>query len=263
MKFMMRLMIMVAMVPFLLGSVCLLGSYLDYLGSKKKSESEEKTQSHYLPASSDYERAQYSMKYATKDSYFSQLPTELKKEVLKFTIDQKLIIEAIDRAIHKNDYDLLDEIITSGTLPATIGTEGLIAYALLNVGDTAKPLIQLKPTIERLLKAGININYQDPDGDTALNLWIRKEYRRLKTYSTSGFIAMLKFLLENGANPTIANNEGKKPVDYVQEIYLSQGVRFNDFGTVRQMLNKAAARIEKKQQIGSLGTSLAPIPEEE
>jgi hypothetical protein len=65
-----------------------------------------------------------------------------------------------------------------------------------------------------LLKCqNIEVNHQDNDGNTPLLLLLQS--KRFKNYTDN--ITVVKKLLEKGADPELANNEGIRPLDYARE----------------------------------------------
>lgn len=80
--------------------------------------------------------------------------------------------------------------------------------------------------LEMLIDAGAYANAQDMDGNTPLHVVAPKG--RISGYSTDPELGTGYALMQRGANPNIANNEGKTARDVASDDFISQVLEYED-----------------------------------
>ncbi|XP_070192230.1 ankyrin-1-like [Littorina saxatilis] len=107
----------------------------------------------------------------------------------------------ITAAVLRSDANMLEENITLGGNPNMLNKHGAgaIHYAITHCN------LPVMDVLQSLLEADADVNLRDDEGDTALNLAIKS--RKLR--ESGDMISVVTVLVNNGADPTVKDIDGK------------------------------------------------------
>ena len=139
--------------------------------------------------------------WATKNK---QIANDVVKTLLKHGADATVLNNRKTRPLemaarNATDSDVLKTLLKHGqTMDSGDSIVSLFKTTIANTKHR-------KSHIQALKEMGLDINAKDASGNTILHLNVRG-----KNWASSALVTML---LENGADPELMNNEGKKPID--------------------------------------------------
>ena len=105
--------------------------------------------------------------------------------------------EELFDAVQNGDADVVSELLAAGVPPGCVNDDGCTALMLAAEGEAA---------CVELLLGGTPLNHRNAAGDTALILAIKYED-----------LAIVKALLGAGADPSLADDEGKTALDHARD----------------------------------------------
>ena len=114
--------------------------------------------------------------------------------------------------LHANNIKAVRALLDHGADPNIADNRGLTALHMAALGDKRQESVQIT---KALLQSQANPNSQTLTGQTPLHFAVSN----LSTWGSNskGRAELVRILLEQGANPDIADNDGKRPIDVAKD----------------------------------------------
>lgn len=141
-------------------------------------------------------------------------------DIMKILIDHKAQLEKKDRldktalfhAISSGHFDATKLLVESGAkIDITDYSKNTLLHGAIEAGAT--------DIIDYLLAKNLNVNAQNSVGDTPLHIAIRQYYEEVEpaiVHKKTGYLAIIKKLLQKKSDLTLKNYEGKTPLEWAQ-----------------------------------------------